>query len=169
MESDSSLALSALLLCGVCALAWRLAGTGRAQLRLNLRFAAVLFSASGAAGLLAALIPSFLPAAFAIALLVTALASPALALSLVARVGPLVASAALAGGLVAGLAAALFDAPLFALLSLVGAFLAILLLAFARLGAAKLRLAQIIAQDKAASAAEMQHMRMVLTLIPLIS
>ncbi len=145
MESDSSLALSALLLCGVCALAWRLAGGSRAQRRLNLRFAAVLFCAAAAAGLLAALIPSFLPAAFAIALLVTALASPALALSLAARARPLVASAALIGGLGAGLAAVLRDAPLFALLSLVGAVLAVMLLAFAQAGAAKLRLAQTIA------------------------
>src|SRR4051812_49304571 len=108
---DSSLGVSALLLCGVCALAWRLAGEGRAQRRLNLRFAAVLFSASGRAGLLAALIPSFLGAAFAIALLVVALGSQALALSLFTRAPPLVASAVLTGGLGAGLAAALLDAP----------------------------------------------------------
>src|SRR3954470_17047142 len=96
---DSALALSALLLCCVCAPAWRLAGGGRAQRRLNLRFAAVLFSASGAAGLRAALVASFLGAAFAIALLVVALASQALALSLFTRPSPLVASVMLTGGL----------------------------------------------------------------------
>jgi|SRR6185312_1379755 len=128
---DSPLGLCALLLCAVAALAWRFVAGARAQLRLNLRFAAVLFAALGVAGFAAALLPAFRGAGFAIALLVAALAAPALALSLIARAPPLAASAGLTAGLAAGLASVLADAPLFALLALSVSVLAMMILAMA--------------------------------------
>ena len=143
MGIDSPLAICALLLCAVAALAWRFAAGGKAQLRLNLRFAAVLFAALGVAGVAAALAPAFRGPAFAIAMLVVALAAPALALSLFNRAPPLAASAGLTAGLAAGMASVLGDAPLFALLALTASVLAMMILASAYRGG--LKAAQIFA------------------------
>ena len=109
---DSLLALGALLLIGVAAYAFKLAQTGKPQVRHNLRFAAVLLAAPGVAGLVAAVLPAFLGAAFAAALLVTPLAAAALALGCVGpRPAPAwIASLALSAGLAAGLYAALLGA-----------------------------------------------------------
>src|SRR5262245_40823104 len=82
MSLDWSLAFSSLLLCAVAALAWRLAGRRGASVRINLRFAAILFAALGVSGTAASLNEPLGEVAFAIALLVMSLGGTALALSL---------------------------------------------------------------------------------------
>lgn len=144
---DSRLALSAALLCIVAALAWRLAGGRGASVRLNLRFAAVLFAALGVTGLAAACNPPLGEVLFAIALLVMALGGVALALSLFQPrpAPPLAASAALVAALAAGLIATLMDAPMFALAGLTLSAATMILLGLARWGRARLQAAEIIA------------------------
>jgi hypothetical protein len=154
---DSHLAPSAALLCVVAALAWRLAGGKRAAVRLNLRFAAVLFAAFGVEGLAASWTPAFVAVAFAVAMLVMALGSVALTLSLFApRPAPsFAASVALVAGLGCGLASVLTGAPGFALGVNVLAVGAMMLLGLARFGEARLAAMEIIAGALALLAAAM--------------
>ena len=154
---DSRLALSAALLCAVAALAWRLAGAKRAGVRLNLRFAAVLFAALGVEGLAASWTPSFVSVAFAVAMLVMALGSAALALSLFAPrpAPPFAATVALVTALVCGLASALTGAPGFALGAEVLAIVVMILLGLARFGEARLAAMEIMAGALALLAAAM--------------
>src|SRR5579862_9711024 len=131
---DSPLGLSSLLLCLVAALAWRLAGRRIASVRLNLRFAAILFAALGVAGVAAALNEPLGEVAFAIALLVMSLGGVALALSLFQPrpAPPLLASLALVAAFACGLIATIMDAPVFAFGCLCAATLAMLPLGLAR-------------------------------------
>jgi hypothetical protein len=144
---DSPLALAALLLIAVAALAWRLAGRRVASVRLNLRFAAMLFVALGLAGLAAAFVPPLAEAAYAIALLTVSLCGIVLALCLFApRPAPAFpASVALVAGFAAGLVSVLLDAPVFALASLALGAGAMVLIGLARFGEAKLAALEIIA------------------------
>jgi hypothetical protein len=137
---DSLLAISSLLLCAVAALAWRLAGQRGASVRLNLRFAAILFAALGVAGVAAALNAPLADTAFAIALLVMSLGGVALGLSLFQPrpAPPLPASMALVGSLACGLVATVMGLPLFAFGCLALAALAMLPLGLARWQQSKL-------------------------------
>ena len=137
---DSLLALSSLLLCAVAALAWRLAARRVASIRLNLRFAAILFAALGIAGVAAAINEPLGEVAFAIALLVMSLGGVALALSLFQPrpAPPLLASLALVAALACGLIATVMDAPVFAFGCLSLSVLVMLPLGLARWRDAKL-------------------------------
>lgn len=119
-DSPFPLAVSALLLIGVSAGSFKLAEGCKAQIRLNLRFAAVLLAAPAIAGLAASVMPGFLPAAFASSLLVLPLAAAALALSCGPRAAPAwAASLTLSASLAAGLYAALLGGATPALMVLV--------------------------------------------------
>lgn len=154
---DSHLALSAALLCVVAALAWHMAGGKRAGVRLNLRFAAVLFASLGVEGLAASWTPSFVSVAFAVALLVMALGSVALTLSLFTPrpAPPFAASLALVAGLGGGLGSVLMDMPGLALGAEVLAVMVMILLGLARFGDARLAAMEIIAGALALLAAAM--------------
>jgi hypothetical protein len=162
---DSRLALSAILLCAVSALAWHLVRGRRPGVRLNLRFAAVLFAALGVEGLAASWAPSFVAVAFAVAMLVMALGGVALALSLFAPrpAPPFAASVALVAGLGCGLASVLTGAPGFALGAEVLAVGAMLLLGLTRFDEARLAAMEVIAGALALLAAAMALLQASLT------
>jgi hypothetical protein len=144
---DSHLALSAGLLCAVAALAWWMAGGKRAGVRLNLRFAAVLFAALGVEGVAASWTSSMIGVAFAVSMLVMALGSVALTLSLFAPrpAPPFAASVALVAGLACGLASALMETPVFALVAEALSVAVMILLGLARFGDSRLAAVEIIA------------------------
>ena len=144
---DSRLGFCAALLCATAALAWRLAASRRAGVRLNLRFAAILWAALGVEGLAAALTPSFLGVAFAIALMVPGLAGTALTLSLFApRPAPaLLASVALAAELAAGLASVLSGQDWFAVCAQALSVSVMILIGLARLSVSRIAAAEILA------------------------
>jgi hypothetical protein len=147
---DSPLAFCGALLGAVAVLAWRLVEGCPAGIRLNLRFAAILFAALSTAALIASLRPSFAEIMFAIGLLVIALAPMVLALSVAPRAVPAwAASLALVMGLGAGLFAAAGDAPLPALASQVLSAASMTLMALARWRTAKLASSEIIAAASA--------------------
>jgi hypothetical protein len=102
---------AALLLFAASVGAWALLGSARAASRLPIRFAATLFAAFAAAGLLGALLPQLSLLAPAVGLIALSLGTTALALGLFAFLArPLPAGAAALGlslSLGAGLAAAL--------------------------------------------------------------
>jgi hypothetical protein len=116
-------ALCALLLLGAAAFAWNAAPATRASVRLNLRFAAVLFAALGAAAFCVLLAPGFAGVDFAVACLVSTLGSAALGLCVFAHLSrpppALAAGLALCAGLAAGLAASLTAEPAFALAAII--------------------------------------------------
>lgn len=137
---DSLLCISSLLLCAVAALAWRLAGRRGASVRINLRFAAILFAALGVTGVAASFNEPLGEIAFAIALLVMSLGSVALALSLFQPrpAPPLLASTALVASLACGLIATIMDAPVLAFGCLTLSALVMLPLGLARWSQSKL-------------------------------
>ena len=102
---------SAFVLFAVAALVWLLSPQMRAPVRLNLRFAAVLFAALAAAAFGAALSGDFAGMAMAVAALALSLGSAALGLSVFAHLSRpppvLAAGLGLSTGLLLGLAASL--------------------------------------------------------------
>lgn len=106
-------------LLGAAAFAWNAAPPTRAGVRLNLRFAAVLLAAMGAAAFCVLLSPDFAGVDFAVACLAAALGSAALAVCVFAHLSrpppPFAAGLALCAGLAAGLAASLTGQGAFAL------------------------------------------------------
>jgi hypothetical protein len=124
----------ALPLLGVAAFAWNAAPATRASVRLNLRFAAVLFAALGAAAFCVLLAPGLAGMDFAVACLVSALGGAALGLCVFAHLSrpppPLAAGLALCAGLAAGLAASLTGQPVFALAAIIAASALMLALGF---------------------------------------
>lgn len=134
---DSDLALCALLLSVAAALGWFLASGVRAPVRINLRFAAVLFAALAVSAFVAALRPEFTDAALGVAFLTASLGSAALGLAVFASLSrpppPSLASLALAGGLALGLVACLSGQTIFALAVLIPSVAVMLALGFGSL------------------------------------
>jgi hypothetical protein len=124
----------ALPLLGAAAFAWNAAPPSRASVRLNLRFAAVLFAALGGAAFCVQLAPDFAGVDFAVACLVAALGSAALGLCVfghLSRPPPAwAASLGLSAGLAAGLAASLTAEPAFALAAIIPSSALMLALGF---------------------------------------
>ena len=135
---DSDLALCALLLGMAAALGWFLASGARAPVRVNLRFAAVLFAALAVSAFASALWPEYTDAALGVALLTASLGSAALGLGVFASLSrpppPLLASLALAAGLALGLIACLSGENIFALAALIPSVAVMLALGFGSLG-----------------------------------
>ncbi len=108
----------ALLLLGACLAAWAQAARARADIRINLRFAAALMAALGAAQVLGAVREDLVDLPRAVAVIAASLGTIAIALSLFAALGrplpQLPAALALGLSLLAGLGAALSAEPAYA-------------------------------------------------------
>jgi hypothetical protein len=131
---------SALLLFAASAFVWLLSPLTRTPVRLNLRFAAVLFAALAAAAFAAALSPDLGGMATAVAALAVSLGSAALGLSGFGHLSrpppPLAAGLALGMGLMLGLAASLSGRTVLAMGALIPSAAVMLALAFGCLSTA---------------------------------
>ena len=137
MIFDSGLAAATLLLLAASLFVWTRAL--RASVRLNLRFAAVLFASLAVSALAASLSPAFAGLSLAVAALVAGLGSVALGLcvfALLSRTPPqLGAGLVLGAGLILGLLASLSGQSVFVLAAIIPAAAVMIALGFGSLAA----------------------------------